>query len=68
MADVPGARVTGHISIVNDWKEPRFYTTSIMTAKDFCGTVRYRIIKADLSADSRKEKRHGNIKSQLQPV
>ena len=46
MADVPGARVIGHISIVSAWKELVFYTTSIMTAKVFCGTVRYRIMKS----------------------
>ena len=54
MADVLGARATGHISIVNDWKEPRFYTTSIMTAKDFCDKVRYRIMKS--GSENRFEK------------
>ena len=54
MADVLGARVIGHISIVNDWKEPRFYTTSIMTAKVFCGTVRYRKMKS--GSENRFEK------------
>ncbi len=36
------------------WKELIFYTTSIMTANDFCGTVRHRNLKS--GSENRFEK------------